>query len=72
MERRTEDRERERAAPGRREGTMRHDGHASPRRSDDQDAPEPERTITPEELAGQAIQDLEEPPQAEGPREPDQ
>lgn len=72
MERRAEDRARERGKSGRRrEGTLRHDGHASPRRSDEQEYPEPERLITPEEREGQAIQDLEDPPQAEGPREPD-
>jgi hypothetical protein len=44
------------------------DPHASPKRADQQDTPEPERPTTPAEDAGQAIQDLDEPPQAEGDR----
>jgi hypothetical protein len=41
---------------------------ASPQRSDEQDSPAPERPETPRERHGQAIRDLEDPPQAEGPR----
>ena len=44
----------------------------SPRPSKDQDYPEPERLITPEEEAGQDIAELEHPPQAEGEREPEE
>lgn len=33
------------------------------------DQPEPERMVTPEEEAGQDIAELENPPQAEGPRD---
>lgn len=35
------------------------------------DASEPERMITPEEEAGMDLAHLEDPPQAEGSREPD-
>ena len=41
----------------------------SPLRADEQDAPEPERMITPEEEAGMDLAELEHPPQAEGDRE---
>ena len=41
----------------------------SPRRAADQTSPEPERVTTPAEDAGQDISQLENPPQAEGPRE---
>lgn len=41
----------------------------SPIRSDDQEYPAPERPTTPEEDAGQSIQELDDPPQAEGDRE---
>jgi hypothetical protein len=40
-----------------------------PRRAVEQDAPEPERATTPQEDEEQAIAQLENPPQAEGPRE---
>lgn len=41
----------------------------TPRHAVDQDAPEPERPTTPQEDAEQDIAHLENPPQAEGPRE---
>lgn len=41
----------------------------SPRRADQQDQPEPERPVRPDEEAGQSIEELDEPPQAEGPRD---
>ena len=41
----------------------------SPRRSAQQDAPEAERPTSPDEDAEQDIANLENPPQAEGPRE---
>ena len=41
----------------------------SPLHADEQDAPEPERPTRPDEEAGQSIGELEEPPQAEGPRD---
>ncbi|HET8656769.1 MAG TPA: hypothetical protein VFL93_14700 [Longimicrobiaceae bacterium] len=43
--------------------------HKSPIPSRDQDYPEEERMTTPEELAGQELEELEDPPQAEGSRE---
>jgi hypothetical protein len=41
----------------------------SPIHTADQEFPEPERLITPEEEAGQDLAELEHPPQAEGERE---
>jgi hypothetical protein len=41
----------------------------SPIRSDEQEFPAPERPINPDEEAGQSIQELDDPPQAEGDRE---
>ena len=43
----------------------------SPLTAEEQDYPEPERLVTPEEEAGQDIAELEDPPQAEGPRDPE-
>jgi hypothetical protein len=43
--------------------------HATPRKSAEQSTPEPERLTTPQEVADQDIARLENPPQAEGPRE---
>lgn len=43
----------------------------SPIHTADQEFPEPERLITPEEEAGQDLAELEHPPQAEGEREDD-
>jgi hypothetical protein len=40
----------------------------SPRTAKEQDAPEPERPVTPLEEEGMDIQQLDDPPQAEGPR----
>ena len=57
----TESKDRSRAARER-------DRQVAPKRVDNQDAPEPERPTTPLEDAGQSIQDLREPPQAEGDR----
>ena len=45
------------------------DAHKSPKTADEQDAPQPERMVTPQEEAGQDIAELEDPPQAEGGRE---
>lgn len=44
----------------------------SPKHVGEQDQPEPERLITPEEEAGMALEELENPPQAEGPRKVDE
>jgi hypothetical protein len=41
----------------------------SPKTADEQDAPEPERLTTPQEAADMDLAQLEEPPQAEGPRD---
>lgn len=41
----------------------------SPRKANEQNSPEPERMITPDEEAGMDLAQLEQPPQAEGPRE---
>ena len=41
----------------------------SPKSVDEQDSPEPERLVTPQEEAGMDLQDLKQPPQAEGQRE---
>lgn len=41
----------------------------TPHRAVEQDAPEPERTVTPDEVSSEDIAQLENPPQAEGPRE---
>lgn len=41
----------------------------TPKHSDDQSHPEPERLVTPQEEAGMELEELENPPQAEGPRE---
>lgn len=57
--------------PGQARGREHEAAHTSPRRSDLQDVPEQERPVTPAEEAGQSIPELEEPPQAEGPREDD-
>ncbi len=41
----------------------------SPLTAEEQDSPQPERMVTPQEAAGQELAELEDPPQAEGPRE---
>jgi hypothetical protein len=41
----------------------------SPRYSDEQDAPEPERPVTPQEEAGQDLAGMDDPPQAEWDRD---
>jgi hypothetical protein len=41
----------------------------SPLTADEQDSPQPERLVTPQEEAEQELEELEDPPQAEGPRE---
>lgn len=41
----------------------------SPKTAEEQDSPQPERMVTPQEEAGQSIQELKNPPQAEGPRD---
>jgi len=41
----------------------------TPRHAAEQDGPEPERLTTPQEDAEQDVAHLENPPQAEGPRE---
>ena len=41
----------------------------TPRRAVEQSSPQPERLTTPQEDAGEDIGQLENPPQAEGPRE---
>ena len=41
----------------------------SPRSVEEQDAPEQERLTTPQEDAGMDLQQMEQPPQAEGQRE---
>jgi hypothetical protein len=44
------------------------DEKKSPLTSDEQDYPQPERMTTPEEEAGMDLEELEDPPQAEGSR----
>ena len=41
----------------------------SPRTAEEQKSPEPERLVTPQEEAGMDIQELDDPPQAEGDRD---
>lgn len=41
----------------------------SPQTADEQDAPQPERLVTPQEEAGQNLAELDDPPQAEGRRD---
>ncbi len=41
----------------------------SPKTADEQEYPEQERMVTPEEEAGMELQELDNPPQAEGPRD---
>lgn len=41
----------------------------NPRPTDEQDSPEQERLVTPQEEAEQEIANLEDPPQAEGDRD---
>ena len=41
----------------------------SPKSADEQDAPQPERPVTPDEAAGMDIAQMEDPPQAEGSRD---
>jgi hypothetical protein len=41
----------------------------NPRSASEQDQPEPERPVTPQEEAAESIQELEDPPQAEGDRD---
>lgn len=43
----------------------------SPLSVDEQDSPEPERLVTPQEEAEQDIAELDDPPQAEGSRDKD-
>ena len=47
----------------------RDDHRKSPQRSEDQEYPEPERPLNTQEEAGQSIQELRDPPQAEGDRD---
>lgn len=41
----------------------------SPKSAEEQDTPEPERPVTPDEEAGMDIAEMQDPPQAEGSRE---
>lgn len=41
----------------------------SPLSADEQESPQPERLVTPQEEAGQDVAELDDPPQAEGPRD---
>lgn len=41
----------------------------SPKSAEEQDAPEPERPVTPDEAAGMDIAQMDDPPQAEGSRD---
>ena len=41
----------------------------SPKTAAEQDSPEPERMVTPQEEAGMDLQQMKQPPQAEGQRE---
>jgi hypothetical protein len=45
------------------------DQNKTPRPTDEQSSPEPERLSTPQEDAGQSLEELRDPPQAEGDRE---
>jgi hypothetical protein len=44
-------------------------GKQAPLSADEQDAPEPERPRTPQEEAGESLQEMDDPPQAEGDRD---
>lgn len=48
---------------------MKNEQHKSPKSADQQDSPQPERLVTPQEEAGQDLKELDDPPQAEGPRD---
>jgi hypothetical protein len=41
----------------------------SPQTADEQDSPQPERLVTPQEEAGMDLQQMKQPPQAEGQRD---
>ena len=41
----------------------------SPLTAEEQESPQQERMVTPQEEAGQDLAELDDPPQAEGPRE---
>jgi len=41
----------------------------SPLTAEEQDSPQPERMVTPQEAAGQDLAELDDPPQAEGDRD---
>lgn len=45
------------------------DHEKSPKSAEEQDTPEPERPVTPDEEAGMDIAEMDDPPQAEGSRE---
>lgn len=60
------DRERERSDPDP-ERTGEHE--ETPRSADQQAAPEPERPVRPDEEAEESVDQLEDPPQAEGDRD---
>jgi hypothetical protein len=47
---------------------MQREPEKSPRTAEEQEQPEPERLVTPEEEAGMDLQSLDHPPQAEGGR----
>ena len=40
-----------------------------PKRADEQDQPEPERPLNAQEEAGESLQEMDDPPQAEGDRD---
>lgn len=48
---------------------MSKDHDKTPKSVEEQDSPEPERLVTPAEVAGQDIANLDDPPQAEGDRD---
>lgn len=56
------------------EGSKKEEGahgeqRTSPKRTGEQASPQPERLVTPQEEAGQELEELENPPQAEGPKD---
>ncbi|MBA2668912.1 MAG: hypothetical protein H0U67_00905 [Gemmatimonadetes bacterium] len=48
---------------------MKESKEKSPQTAEEQDFPQPERMVTPEDEEGQDIASLEDPPQAEGQRD---
>jgi len=50
-------------------GQKDYQGKKSPKTAEEQSFPEPERLVTPQEEEGQSLQELSDPPKAEGDRD---